>query len=108
MQTLGGLRGLEGLQHRHHRRRDRHGAPRPRRLVDSLRAAARVLRGPRIDETVARKCPQFAEADREARRAEQNAMVIRADAQRLRAGIQSGTKVRPAALVDPSKCAHNQ
>ncbi len=89
-------------------RRDRAGLS---ILCEQLPAyyAARGIDASRvIDETVARKCPQLAEADREARRAEQNAMVIRADAQRLRAGIQSGTKVRPAALVDPSKCAHNQ
>ncbi len=62
---------------------------------------------PVINAAVTKRCPQLAEADSDLRLAEMNAAVLKTDAQRLRAGIVSGTKVRPEALVDPSKCAHN-
>jgi hypothetical protein len=70
-------------------------------------AARGVDPSPIIEATLSQKCPEIAEADREARRTEQNAAVIRADAQRLRTNIASGTKVRVESLVNPATCRHN-
>ena len=79
-------------------------------LLEQLPAyyAARGLDAtPVIEATLSQKCPELAAADREARRTELNATVLKADAARLRNGIASGSRVRPEALVDPAACQHN-
>lgn len=70
-------------------------------------AARGVDATPVIDAALTKRCPELASADREARLAEMNAAVLKADAARLRNGIASGTKIRTESLINPAKCAHN-